>query len=130
MVRSVLSILLQKVPKGVNVPRISRELNKLPGVASVHDLHIWELVSGLNLASVHLDCRGDGEDFNDILVQVRRVFHANKIHSVTVQPEFVGDDHPGRDHCEAMCVSECVETWCCEPEIEPELARVILDPGL
>ena len=129
LVKSVLSILLQKVPKGVNASRISRDLATLQGVAGVHDLHIWELVSGLNLASVHLDCRGNGEDFNQTLALVRRVFHKNKVHSVTVQPEFVGKDRLGRDHCDTMCVSECIETWCCEPELEPELKNAILLDG-
>jgi zinc transporter 1 len=90
LVRSVLAILLQRVPKGVDSDRVSSQLKLIPGVIGVHDLHIWELVSGLNLASVHLDVRGDGAvDFNKVLKKVRRVFHRNKIHSVTVQPEFV-----------------------------------------
>jgi zinc transporter 1 len=118
LVKNVLSILLQKVPKGVDSDVITAQLRKVNGVVSVHDLHIWELVGGLNLASVHLDCVGDGSDFNETLQNVRKVFHRNKIHSVTVQPEFVGDDHPGRSHCETMCVSECIETWCCEPELD------------
>ena len=131
LVKSVLSILLQKVPKGIDSDRISQDLAQLEDVAGVHDLHIWELVSGLNLASVHLDCRGNGANFNDTLTLVRKVFHENKVHSVTVQPEFVGDDHPGRNHCDTMCVDDCVETWCCEPEIEPELQNaILLDGGL
>ncbi len=90
LVRSVLAILLQRVPKGVDSDRIATQLKLIPGVISVHDLHIWELVSGLNLASVHLDVMGDGiVNFNKVLKKVRRVFHRNKIHSVTVQPEFV-----------------------------------------
>lgn len=116
MVRSVLKILLQKVPAGINPDKVTYALRRIDGVISVHDLHIWELISGLNLASVHLDVR-NGVDFNEVLKRVRRVFHKNRIHSVTVQPEFVDPDHPGRAHCEDMCVSECLETWCCEPEL-------------
>ncbi len=127
LVRSVLAILLQRVPKGIDSDLISAQLRMIQGVVSVHDLHIWELVSGLNLASVHLDIMGTGgESFNKVLKKVRRVFHRNKIHSVTVQPEFVSADHPGRAHCETMCVSECVETWCCEPEPSNELTDMMM----
>ena len=35
--------------------QISYELRQIDCVASVHDLHIWELISGVSLASVHMD---------------------------------------------------------------------------
>lgn len=117
MVKSVLSVLLQRAPNGIDVPSIAEQL-RVPGVISVHDLHIWELISGLNVASVHLDV-STGSDFNRVLKEVKRVFHRNKIHSCTVQPEFVDPRHPGRDRCDENCVSECVAAWCCESNAEP-----------
>jgi cobalt-zinc-cadmium efflux system protein len=52
--RDALRILLEMAPPGVDVVAAKRELAALPGVADVHDLHIWTLTSGMNMASGHL----------------------------------------------------------------------------
>ncbi|WP_158893111.1 cation diffusion facilitator family transporter [Amycolatopsis anabasis] len=52
--RSALRILFQHAPQDVDVTEISTELNALPGVDNVHDLHVWTLTSGMEVASAHL----------------------------------------------------------------------------
>lgn len=52
--RDALRILLEMAPPGVDVVAAERELAVLPGVADVHDLHLWTLTSGMNMASGHL----------------------------------------------------------------------------
>lgn len=52
--RDALRILLEMAPPGVDVAAAERELAALPGVADVHDLHLWTLTSGMNMASGHL----------------------------------------------------------------------------
>jgi zinc transporter 1 len=89
--------------------QIAYELRQIDHVVSVHDLHIWELISGVSLASVHMDIQGSGAKFMEAVKEAKRVFHRNQIHSVTIQPEFVSEDHPGRTHCQDMCVEDCVE---------------------
>lgn len=59
--RSALRILLEVAPEGMDVPGVERRLSEVPGVASVHDLHIWTLTSGLTAASGHLTLRPDAE---------------------------------------------------------------------
>lgn len=125
LVKSVLAILLQRAPKSVDVNFLTVNLGKIPGVISVHDLHIWQLVDGMNLASVHLDIKR-GSDFSLILKGVRKVFHKQRIHSVTVQPEFEDPDHPGKEVCEEMCVEECQEAWCCEVNMDGELLEDVI----
>ena len=52
--RDALRILLEMAPPGVDVAAAERELAALPGVADVHDLPLWTLISGMNMASGHL----------------------------------------------------------------------------
>ena len=53
--REALRILLQVAPADLDVPGVRSGLAALPGVAGVHDLHIWTLTSGLRVATGHLD---------------------------------------------------------------------------
>lgn len=59
LARRALRILFQHAPKGVDVGRISTELAQLPGVDDVHDLHVWTLTSGMEVASAHLTLQQD-----------------------------------------------------------------------
>ena len=49
-----LRILFQHAPANVDVEKISHELGGLTGVSDVHDLHVWTLTSGMEVASAHL----------------------------------------------------------------------------
>lgn len=49
-----LRILFQHAPANLDVEKISQELGRLTGVADVHDLHVWTLTSGMEVASAHL----------------------------------------------------------------------------
>ncbi|NKQ54913.1 cation transporter [Amycolatopsis sp. K13G38] len=49
-----LRILFQHAPADVDVERIASELGGLAGVRDVHDLHVWTLTSGMEVASAHL----------------------------------------------------------------------------
>lgn len=90
-------------------------LRKIRGIISVHDLHIWQLVDGLVIASVHVDVL-HGADWAGVAGKIRKVFHKHRIHSVTIQPEFHEEGFSGSAVCDNMCVSECMEAWCCEDE--------------
>ncbi|WP_406637515.1 cation diffusion facilitator family transporter [Amycolatopsis sp. WGS_07] len=61
LARRALRILFQHAPAGVDVGEISTELAALPGVADVHDLHVWTLTSGMEVASAHLTMKADAE---------------------------------------------------------------------
>ncbi|EME64680.1 cation diffusion facilitator family transporter [Amycolatopsis decaplanina] len=54
LARRALRILFQHAPKGVDVAGIQAELGGLKGVEDVHDLHVWTLTSGMEVASAHL----------------------------------------------------------------------------
>lgn len=52
--RQVLAVLGQQVPEGLSADDVARDLETVKGVSSVHDLHIWTLTSGMNVATAHL----------------------------------------------------------------------------
>ena len=59
--REALRVLLQMAPSEIDVGDVRRRLAAVPGVAGVHDLHVWTLTSGLRVASGHLELAPGGE---------------------------------------------------------------------
>jgi cobalt-zinc-cadmium efflux system protein len=53
MVESV-NILLEGTPSHINVHAIVEAMHSVPGVASVHDLHVWTISSGMDALSAHV----------------------------------------------------------------------------
>lgn len=63
----------------------------------MHDLHVWTLVPGRDMATAHLTSSGDSAQ---VLVEARAVLAARGLEHATVQvePPGVGDDcGTGRD---------------------------------
>ena len=52
--REVLAVLGQHAPAGVDPTELVTSLEGVEGVVDVHDLHVWTLTSGMNVATVHL----------------------------------------------------------------------------
>ncbi|MDO5712640.1 MAG: cation diffusion facilitator family transporter [Micrococcales bacterium] len=52
--REVLTVLGQHAPADLDPEAVLRELQAVPGVRDVHDLHLWALTSGMNVATAHL----------------------------------------------------------------------------
>ncbi|RZQ60269.1 cation diffusion facilitator family transporter [Amycolatopsis suaedae] len=59
--RDALRILFQHAPARLDVAAVRAELADLPGVLDVHDLHVWTLTSGMEVASAHLRVAGDAD---------------------------------------------------------------------
>lgn len=55
--REVLAVLGQHAPHDVDLEAVVRDLEAVPGVAELHDLHAWTLTSGMNVATAHLVLR-------------------------------------------------------------------------
>src|SRR5262245_49865302 len=54
LARRSLRILFQHAPERVDVAELTGALGGLPGVGEVHDVHVWTLTSGMEVASAHL----------------------------------------------------------------------------
>jgi cobalt-zinc-cadmium efflux system protein len=57
--REVLAVLGQHAPSGMDPAEVEAALCGVPGVATVHDLHLWTLTSGMHVATAHLVATGD-----------------------------------------------------------------------
>lgn len=52
--REVLGVLGQHAPQGKEPAELTRALLAVEGVAEVHDLHVWRLTSGMDVATAHI----------------------------------------------------------------------------
>ncbi|MEW1757591.1 cation diffusion facilitator family transporter [Streptomyces cyaneofuscatus] len=80
--REVFAVLGQHAPSGMDPVAVSGDLADLDGVDQVHDLHLWTLTSGMNVATAHLVTadRADGhsvlDEARDLLRERYGVAHA------------------------------------------------------
>lgn len=72
LARQTLRILVQEAPEGVDIPALRNDLAALPCVAEVHDLHVWTLTSGMEVASAHLTTE-EAADHGDVLGAAQRL---------------------------------------------------------
>lgn len=54
LIREAGGVLLEAVPKHIDVREIIREIKKVKGVRDLHDLHVWTITSGIHAMSGHL----------------------------------------------------------------------------
>ncbi|WP_084079298.1 cation diffusion facilitator family transporter [Demequina sp. NBRC 110057] len=59
--REVVRVLAQHAPQDVSAGEVAASLAAVPGVADVHDLHVWTLTSGMDVATAHLVTTDDAE---------------------------------------------------------------------
>ncbi|QZS54781.1 cation diffusion facilitator family transporter [Rhodococcus opacus] len=87
-----LRILTQASPEDVDVESVQADLEALPGVTGVHDLHVWTLTTGMDVATVHLTTDADS---SAVLESARTVLESHLLSHATVQVESTAN---GR-HC-------------------------------
>jgi cobalt-zinc-cadmium efflux system protein len=87
LVRESVEILLEGAPRHLDLDAIAREVASLPGVARVHDLHIWTVGSGFPAMSAHVDLLA-GADSEAVRRAVHRLLHQRySIAHTTIQTE-------------------------------------------
>jgi cobalt-zinc-cadmium efflux system protein len=91
LARAALRILSETSPSHIDVEELRTSLAAVDGVVGVHDLHVWTLVPGKDMATVHVTCCGDSVQ---VLERARAVMAARGLEHATVQvepPEGAGD---------------------------------------
>jgi len=97
LIRASGRIFLEAAPYGMDLAELGSAMAGRPCVAEVHDLHVWEITSGMPAASAHVlvatgeDCHGVRADL-ELLLAGRGITHA------TLQVDHVPDaePHPGQ----------------------------------
>ena len=113
IVHESLNILLEGLPRGIELEKVTKAMSGVPGVLDVHDLHIWTLGSNTHALSSHvlIDDMPHSES-EAILKKLSSVCCELGIHHTTIQFEHVkcvmsdngckmGADHvhaDGHDH--------------------------------
>jgi cobalt-zinc-cadmium efflux system protein len=54
LLKESLNTLLEGVPPGIRVGQVEKAILEIPGIESVHDLHVWSICSHLNTLSGHV----------------------------------------------------------------------------
>jgi len=98
-------VLLEIAPAGMSVEEIGRALADHPHVASVHDLHVWEIGSGFPALSAHVlvhpgdDCHGVRRELERLLGErfgiahtTLQVDHASGERLLSIASAPAGDD--------------------------------------
>ena len=87
LLREALHGLMEGVPLHLSLEEIGRAIAAVPGVASVHDLHIWSVKPGEAMLSAHVMVR-DLQRWETVLAEARAMLHQRYgIEHVTLQPE-------------------------------------------
>jgi len=88
-------IMLQEVPKDIDINKIEKELLKIDGVKSIHDLHIWTLDGEKHIMTVHIvsGLPLDSETVKRLKYEVRKSIQKLNINHITVEIE--GENESG-----------------------------------
>ncbi|WP_329246302.1 cation diffusion facilitator family transporter [Actinoallomurus sp. NBC_01490] len=104
LVRESGRIFLEAAPTGLPPEAIGRAMAARPHVAEIHDLHIWEITSGMPAASAHVlvadgeDCHAVRADLEAVLAEAYKITHTTLQVDHAPAPATAGGAGP--EHCE------------------------------
>ncbi|XP_012870738.1 PREDICTED: zinc transporter 1 [Dipodomys ordii] len=106
-------ILLQTVPKQIDIRNLLKELREVEGVEEVHELHVWQLAGSRIIATAHIKCENPAS-YMQVAKTIKDVFHNHGIHATTIQPEFASvGSKSSVVPCELACRTQCALKQCC-----------------
>eukprot|EP00128_Syssomonas_multiformis_P009738 Colp12_sorted_trinity150504_noHs@27338 len=112
IMRDAMHVLMEGVPKGLDISKLTKELGNISGVLAVHDLHVWSLTVGKAAISAHLDV--EESSARDVLLAAQALACSKyHIHHTTFQietqsqPSALG--HCTGGPCELVCSSDCAQ---------------------
>ena len=92
--KEALSILLQGVPRHINLEAVRQDIKTIKGVLGIHDIHIWSLEGETDIFTAHvvLDSKILENQSEQIRQTIKNKLLANHIEHSTIELE-------SRDHC-------------------------------
>ncbi|TCS37918.1 cobalt-zinc-cadmium efflux system protein [Paucimonas lemoignei] len=88
LLKESLNVLLEGVPEGIGLDKVQQALLAVPGVQSLHDLHVWTISSGKVSLTVHVVCAATEMPNDRLLAAIRSMLATQfDIHHSTVQLE-------------------------------------------
>lgn len=86
LVRESVDVLLESTPAHIPLGSVRQQLEAIPGIESVHDLHVWSVTSGVVAMSAHAIVR-EPDRHQHVLEHVLDAMRLFGIEHVTVQLE-------------------------------------------
>ena len=86
LVRESVDILLESTPAHIPLPAVRAQLEAIPGIESVHDLHVWAVTPAVVAMSAHAIVREPGQH-QHVLGHVHDAMRLFGIQHVTIQLE-------------------------------------------
>jgi len=91
LIRESIDILMESVPKHLNLTSIREAVKGLNGVVNIHDLHIWSIGSQSHALSAHIKIRPDSDPV-DVRTRVESLLQSNfHLEHTTLQVECLED---------------------------------------
>jgi len=87
LVAEAVSVLMEGTPRGLDCRSIEATILATPGVAGVHDLHVWAISEGFPAITAHVILDGGHHGTEVAAAVCARVRLAHGVDHVTVQPE-------------------------------------------
>lgn len=89
IVRETINILLEGTPNGLDVNTMAAEMQAVPGVQGIHDLHVWAIADGMNALSCHVDVREADTSDAARVVRALKMLLAERyqVHHSTIETE-------------------------------------------
>lgn len=99
LVREALNVLMEGVPRGLDLATLEADLRAQPGVEGMHDLHVWALASRTPAMTAHVVVVAD-VDPNAVRNGLERLLaDRHGIRHVTLQMESAGEYRCGGADC-------------------------------
>jgi cobalt-zinc-cadmium efflux system protein len=99
LVRDSGRVFLEAAPAGIDPAAIGTRLAEIPGIAEIHDLHVWQITSGEPAISAHI-LVSEKCDCHPVCTEVEQLLHGvYKIQHTTIQVDHATAARPPHEHC-------------------------------
>ncbi len=106
----VFKVLIEGTPKHLDMYRICSDMEDVPGVTIIHDVHAWTITSGYDALTAHVlvnSSQRGNED--DMLAQLRAIVYSFGVGHVTLQLEYSAADCEENHHMQHLVARSRVQ---------------------
>lgn len=103
LIGKVVNVLLEGVPKHIDVYRLCTQMEDVVGVGLIHDIHVWSLVPGYEVLTAHILVDPEFKDLEFLRRRLREIA-ANDfgIQHITIQLEYTAKGCTERHHLDHL----------------------------
>lgn len=95
LLRDTTNVLLEGVPKGMNLEEVRKAVAAVAGVSGVHDIHLWSMSGADSSFTAHVTVSGN-TDASTVRLQIERMLAERyEVHHTTIQIDQDGETHDG-----------------------------------